>query len=281
MSAAAARARRRAARAAVLVLLPALVTPAAYAAAAPPPSDATALDLQQADRTARSPEARRALGEFLAHERQRSTVGTTSAPPRAPAADGPAVSQWQPAVPVHVLNPDFVTGVPGAPPIRTEAAASTAVVAGRAFTVKTAPRDGGWSVLAISSGDDEARHTRAAGPHRIAFLEPQTNAWYAWHDDTVDALDTAAEQMLGARSVSLADYRSAVHDRYHDKMPGSAYDAHGLGGGAPLPSAGAPGASARTTDIALPLALSGIAGCGVLAATWAACRHRPGPLRSR
>ncbi|MFJ8390880.1 hypothetical protein ACIQ9Q_41660 [Streptomyces sp. NPDC094438] len=260
------RARRRAAGAGLLMLP--LLLPVNTAVAVPQPSSsATALDLQQADQTARSPRARLALGEFLAHERQRATADPTRSLNQPPADDGAAPTSWQPAVPVHVLDPDFVTGTPGAPPVRTEAAASTVTTAaGQSVTIKTAPHEGQWTVLAISSGDDEARYARAAGPHRTAFLEPQANAWYAWRGDTVQPLDATAEQLLGAKSAPLADYQALVRTRYQDKMPGSAYAAEGLGGGVPTPSA-------HEMSSPLPLCLAGLTAVATLAAGWTASRR--------
>ncbi|WP_438297420.1 hypothetical protein [Streptomyces sp. HUAS TT7] len=86
----------------------------------------------------------------------------------------------------------------------------------------------------------------------------------------MEPLDTAAGQLLGAPSVSLAEYQALVNSRYQDKMPGTAYAAEGLGGGVPVAAPAADDA----TNSPLPLGLAAFTALATLATAWAATRRR-------
>ncbi|MFD9126887.1 hypothetical protein [Kitasatospora sp. NPDC059571] len=149
--------------------------------------------------------------------------------------------------------------------------ASKAVAAdGRAASVWTV-RDGtGWRVVNIASGGDEADYPAraAAGGGGTAFREPQIHAWYVLRGDRVLPLNDEARRSVGAGGVTLAAYRALVHGRYGDKLPGSAYDVSGAGGGY------GPQAAPAQRD-GLPLVPTGAAvGAVVLAGAGLAVRRR-------
>ena len=61
--------------------------------------------------------------------------------------------------------------------------------------------------------------------------EPQVNAWYAVRGDAVTVLDGSVTGLAAGTKLALADYRAELHQRYADKLSGSAYDRDGAGGG--------------------------------------------------
>ncbi|BDD74820.1 hypothetical protein [Streptomyces rubrogriseus] len=65
----------------------------------------------------------------------------------------------------------------------------------------------------------------------VVFREPQLNAWYRLADGQVVPLNEEARASVGAGGTGLASYQRLVHQRYADKMPGSAYDEGGYAGG--------------------------------------------------
>ncbi|MGP3691483.1 hypothetical protein ACTVZO_43800 [Streptomyces sp. IBSNAI002] len=214
-----------------LLLAPAPAASASASASAPSGHTAPAVDLVRASEPARLPGTAALLTAFLTADGLRSAGHGT--PPDEDSPPGPVTLGETRAV--HTLNPDFVRGLPGAPPARADAATTTATGAnGRTATVRTALAQGRWQVVAIASGDEEERYARAAGTNRTAFLEPQTNTWYAWNHgtDRVEPLDGAPGNGLGAAAgLSVAGYQRQVSERYATQLPGSAYDAEGLGGG--------------------------------------------------
>lgn len=134
-------------------------------------------------------------------------------------------------MPVYTLDAGFVSGVAGAPVARADFAATEVVAAdGQTASVWTVPQGGGWRVVNIASGSDETRYA-AQGAGGTVFREPQLNAWYVLRGGRVLPLDVEARDSVGAGGVTLAAYQKLVHQRYGDKLPGSAYDRAGKGGG--------------------------------------------------
>ncbi|MFD7029275.1 hypothetical protein ACFWAR_14695 [Streptomyces sp. NPDC059917] len=265
-------------------VLPAFVAAALLVLGAPTASAApaapTSVDLVRAREAAGAPHSLGAVEAFLAADHARSATGS-GGPPAARVPDREADAPAAPArlgatVAVHTLDPDFVRGLPGAGPARAEGAATTATGAtGRTATIRTAPTPAGdgWQVVSIGSGDEEERHARAAGPDRTAFLEPQTNTWYAWDGEVVEPLHPEAATVLGAAALPTAAYQRQVAARYADRLPGSPYDASGLAGGdAPATGGGDRGDPAPAT----PLALAALTGLALIAVGLAGTHRRGG-----
>ncbi|RKE20899.1 hypothetical protein [Streptomyces sp. TLI_171] len=247
--------RRRIARAAA-----ALTAAAALGLAAAPLAQAAAPLAQAADRPAalggadlaaargatRNPAVLDRLGHFFARKGVPPTQALgISAADEAKAATTAAPRFTGDTVPVYTLDAGFVAGRPGAQVAAVEFTATKAVAAdGQTASVWTAEQNGSWRVVNIASGGDETDYAaEAAADGGTAFREPQINAWYELKDGRVLPLDDAARRSVGT-GVTLAGYQRLVHQRYGDKLPGSAYDTSGKAGGfaadAPGPERGAP-----------------------------------------
>ncbi|WP_330258318.1 hypothetical protein OG586_05795 [Streptomyces murinus] len=246
-------------RTAVVALLAATalgaLTPAsAHAASAPAgfPAPFTTSATAQAREAASSPATLHTLSRFFAR------AGALKADAARPHLVGPSVT-------VYSLAPGFVAGRPGAPVAAPQFVASKAVSAdgqvASLWTVRTAQ---GWKVVNIATGGDETDYVGKAHGRGTVFQEPQIDAWYVVRDGRVLPLDPDARRAVGKAGASLADYQRLVHKKYGDKLPGSAYDRAGKGGGydgapaspptssadassVPASSADAPSASAATT----------------------------------
>ncbi|MEU3222742.1 hypothetical protein ABZ695_06225 [Streptomyces sp. NPDC006976] len=235
-------------------------TPAALAAAHDAATDATTLDT---------------LSRFFARE---GAVSEAAAAPRIEGA----------AVPVRTLSAGFVAGEPGAPIASLDYLASTAVSSdGQKASLWTLPepgRDGGYQVVNIATGDDEARYAAAGArklPGGIVFHEPQIDAWYVQKGSKVLPLDQDAVRAVGKEGTTVSAYRARVRAAYADKLPGSAYARKGEAGGygpaeaksAPAKPSGPAIAAAGGTDTALTAGSTAAAGgavavlalCGVTA----------------
>ncbi|BBC97525.1 hypothetical protein [Streptomyces griseofuscus] len=249
--------------------LGALTPTAAHAASAPAgfPAPFTASATAQAREAASSPATLHTLSRFFAR------AGTLKADAARPHLVGPSVT-------VYSLAPGFVAGHPGAPVAAPQFVASKAVSAdgqvASLWTVRTAQ---GWKVVNIATGGDETDYVGKAHGRGTVFQEPQIDAWYVVRDGRVLPLDPDARRAVGKAGVSLADYQRLVHKKYGDKLPGSAYDRAGKGGGydgataaPPMSSANAPSASAATatattstTTTAFTAAATAMAAAAVLA----------------
>lgn len=261
-------------RTAVVALLAATalgaLTPAAAHAASGPagfPAPFTASATAQAREAASSPATLHTLSRFFAR------AGALKADAARPHLVGPSVT-------VYSLAPGFVAGRPGAPVAAPQFVASKAVSAdgqvASLWTVRTAQ---GWKVVNIATGGDETDYVGKAHGRGTVFQEPQIDAWYVVRDGRVLPLDPDARRAVGKAGVSLADYQRLVHEKYGDKLPGSAYDRAGKGGGydgasaappassVPTSSAGAATATAATsrTSTAFTAAATGMAAAAVLA----------------
>ncbi|MFF8773787.1 hypothetical protein [Kitasatospora sp. NPDC015120] len=244
------------------------------------PEPVPAAELARARSAVQSPAVLDQVGRFFARKGVPPTgrlapgaAGEAEAAATAPRLAGDTV-------PVYTLDAAFVSGTPGAPVARAEFAASRVVAAdGQVASVWTVKQDGGWRVVNIATGGDEGDYAaRAAdGGGGTAFREPQINAWYVLRDGRVLPLDDEARRSVGESGVSLAAYQGLVRQRYGDKLPGSAYDRAGRGGGyepaAPQPAGGT----------ALPAATAAAAlGATALAGAGVALRRRAGaPARRR
>ncbi|GAA1219678.1 hypothetical protein GCM10009665_07190 [Kitasatospora nipponensis] len=247
---------------------------AQFQAPAAVPSD----DLAAAQAAVRTPAVLDQLGHFFA----RKGVPPNQSIQLGAAAEAQAAAQAAPrisgaTVPVYTLDAGFVTGTRGAPVARVDFTATKVVSAdGQAASVWAVRQNGGWQVVNIASGSDEndyAAQGTASGGGTV-FREPQVNAWYVLRGGRVLPLDAEARSSVGAGGVSLAAYQQLVHQRYGDKLPGSAYDKAGMGGG--FSAQAAPAATAAT---GLPVAaLTAAAALGVTALTGAglAARRRRG-----
>ncbi|MFF2041338.1 hypothetical protein ACFVVX_12980 [Kitasatospora sp. NPDC058170] len=276
----------KARRAAVTVLLAAglglAVTPAAHAdTPAGAPTPVTAAELAQARGAAQNPAVLDRLGHFFARKgvppTQQLTIGAAE---EARAATAAAPTLAGETVPVYTLDAAFVAGTPGVPVAKAEFTASRAVSAdGQVASVWTVKQGDTWQVVNIASGGDEGDYAaKAAAGGGTAFREPQLNAWYVLREGRVLPLDDEARRSVGASGVSLAAYQQLVHQRYGDKLPGSAYDRAGKGGGY-QPDATS-GAAADGGGTALP-AVTAAAALGVtaLAGAGIALRRRAGARR--
>ncbi|MFB7613469.1 hypothetical protein [Kitasatospora sp. NPDC056181] len=259
------------------------VTPAAHAeSGSGAPVPVTAEELAQARGAAQSPAVLEQLGRFFARRgvppTKQSTIGAAEEA-RAAGAAAPRLSGD--TVPVYTLDAAFVAGTPGAAVAKAEFTASRAVSAdGQVASVWTVKQGGSWRVVNIASGGDENDYAaRAAGSGGgTAFREPQLNAWYVLRDGRVLPLDDEARRSVGAAGVSLAAYQNLVRQRYGDKLPGSAYDRAGKGGGyqpdATVQEAAQGGGTALpAVTAAAALGVTALAGGGV------ALRRRAGARR--
>ncbi|MET8543405.1 hypothetical protein ABZW03_22570 [Kitasatospora sp. NPDC004799] len=239
--------------------------PAAPAAHAAAPAPVPAAELAQARGAVQDPAVLDKVGHFFARKgvppTQQLTIGAAE---EARAASASAPRLVGDTVPVYLLDPGFVAGTPGAPVAKAEFTASKVVAAdGQSASVWTVRQDGDWKVVNIASGGDESDYAaEAAGSGGgTAFREPQVNAWYVLRDGRVLPLDDEARRSVGAGGVTLAAYQQLVHQRYGDKLPGSAYDRAGTGGGyqvdaAPL-SGAAPELVAEPRSAAAPQSAGG------------------------
>ncbi|MFJ8622631.1 hypothetical protein ACIRD3_07265 [Kitasatospora sp. NPDC093550] len=225
-----------AARTLAPLVLPILAPAFALAAAAPAhaqstpvPATASAADLSAARQAAQDPQLLDTLGRFFARKGVPPTGPATDEEVLAAKAAAPALTGA--TIPVYHLDPAFVTGTPGTQPAKLVYLATKAVSAdGQAATVWTAPRDGSWRVVNIASGSEEEDYAARADGATV-FTEPQIHATYAVHGDHVLPLNAEAARSIGADGTTLAFYQRLVRHRYADKLPGSAYDRAGIGGG--------------------------------------------------
>ncbi|MER6030965.1 hypothetical protein [Streptomyces sp. NPDC001851] len=244
--------------AAVVVLaattaLGALSPAAAHAVAAGGfPAPFTAADTAQAREAASTPASLLTLSRFFARD---GAIARSAARPH---LVGPSVT-------VYFLDPGFVAGRPGAPVADRQFVASKAVCAdGQVASVWTARTAKGWKVVNIATGGDETDYVSEAHGLGTVFREPQIDAWYVVRDGRVLPLDTDARRAVGKGGVTLAAYQRLVHRKYGDKLPGSAYDRAGEGGGyggtAAPPRASDPTAGTAVTAGAAATAVAALLG---------------------
>ncbi|MGW7528882.1 hypothetical protein [Streptomyces sp. NPDC054783] len=202
----------------------------------PPPF--TTADTAQAREAASTPATLLTLSRFFARD---GAIAQSAARPH---LLGPSVT-------VYFLDPRFVAGRPSAPVADPQFVASRAVSAdGQVASVWTVRTAKGWKVVNIATGGDETEYVSRAHGMGTVFREPQIDAWYVVRDGRVLPLDPDARRAVGKAGVTLAAYQRLVHAKYGDKLPESAYDRAGEGGGyggtaAPPRAAAIPAATAR------------------------------------
>ncbi|MFB7665190.1 hypothetical protein ACFC1R_14720 [Kitasatospora sp. NPDC056138] len=263
--------------AAALGLATAPLAPAADGVGAPRP--VAAADLAAARSAVQAPAVQGRLSHFFARKGvpPNQSLGITAADEaRAAARAAPRLSGA--TVPVYTLDAAFVQGTAGAPVARPDFVASKVVAGdGQTASVWTVRQGSGWRVVNIASGGDETDYPAraAAGGGGTAFREPQVNAWYVLRGGRVLPLDDEARRSVGAAGVSLAEYRTLVHRRYADKLPGSGYDRAGEGGGYRLGAEPGGSTGPAGTGAGVPLLLAGSAlGATALAGAGLAARRR-------
>ncbi|MEY9947275.1 hypothetical protein [Kitasatospora sp. GAS1066B] len=264
---------RRAVTAAVLAAGAGLLaTPLAQAdAPGSAPAAVPQSDLAAAHGAVQAPAVLDQLGRFFAHDTVPPAQRVQPAQHLAAAPDAAAAPRLVGAtVPVYTLDPAFVAGAKGAAVARPDfTATEVATPDGRTASVWTVRQNGGWRVVNIASGSDETDYAAlgAAGGGGTVFREPQVNAWYVLRGGRVLPLDAEARSSVGAGGVGLAAYQKLVHQRYGDKLPGSAYDKAGLGGGFSATGAtAAAGAGSATGAVDVP-AVTAAAALGLTALT--------------
>ncbi len=240
----------------------ALLAVAGPAGAAPSAVSGTpsAAEAQAAHQAADTPQVHRLLAGFFADRGQPAKPANAAHRDAVAATMNPTLAT---TVPVYYLSPGFVKGdsatVADLAYMATDAVSSD----GQHATVWTV-RDKagtGWVEMNIASGDNELRYARQAG-NGVVFREPQVNAWYTISSGRVVPLNESARMSVGTDGASMGEYQKLVHDRYADKMAGSAYvKKHTIGGNwLPKPAAkpvAAPQHSGSTT--LLPMLLAGFA----------------------
>jgi len=159
-------------------------------------------------------------------------------------------------VPVYEPTEAFVAGKSDVPAALAYVAVPARTGDGTAATVWAERQGPAWAVVNVASGDYERQYAQAAAGGYLLH-EPQVNAWYAVHGDAVTVLDGSVTGLAAGSKLSLAEYRTALHERYADKLPGSAYDRDGAGGGYGGRERAVPAADPGDVP-ALPFVLGGV-----------------------
>jgi hypothetical protein len=148
------------------------------------------------------------------------------------AAAAAQVANADPRTQVAVYEPTaaFVAGTSDVPAALAYVAVPARTGDGTTATVWAERQGPAWTVVNVASGDYEQRYAQAAAGGYLLH-EPQVNAWYAVHGDAVTVLDGSVTGLAAGTKLTVRDYRAALHRRYADKLPGSAYDRDGAGGG--------------------------------------------------
>lgn len=152
--------------------------------------------------------------------------------PGAPAAAAANSANADPRTQVPVYEPTagFVSGTSDVPAALAYVAVPARTGDGTTATVWAERQGAAWTVVNVASGDYERKYAAAAAGGYLLH-EPQVNAWYAVRGDAVTVLDGSVTGLAAGTQLALADYRAQLHQRYADKLPGSAYDRDGAGGG--------------------------------------------------
>ena len=133
-------------------------------------------------------------------------------------------------VPVYEPTAGFVSGTSDVPAALAYVAVPARTGDGTTATVWAERQGAAWTVVNVASGDYEQKYAAAAAGGYLLH-EPQVNAWYAVRGDAVTVLDGSVTGLAAGTKLALADYRAQLHQRYADKLSGSAYDRDGAGGG--------------------------------------------------
>ncbi|MDS0139527.1 MULTISPECIES: hypothetical protein [unclassified Amycolatopsis] len=234
---------RKAMGVAVLAGAAMLTTDAAASAASGPEGAPTAADTAAIGRVTGGPDTLGRLAETKFPGSHAATVARQSADPRT-------------QVPVYEPTAAFVAGKSDVPAALAYVAVPAKTGDGTPATVWAERQGPAWTVVNVASGDYERQYAQAAAGGYLLH-EPQVNAWYAVHGDAVTVLEGSVTGLAAGTKLSLADYRAALHRRYADKLPGSAYDRDGAGGGYGGRERAVPAADPGDVP-ALPFVLGGV-----------------------
>jgi hypothetical protein len=172
-----------------------------------------------------------AIGQVTGGQATLGRLATTKFPgSHAAAAAAQQTADPRTQVPVYEPTAAFVTGKSDVPAALAYVAVPARTGDGTAATVWAERQGAAWTVVNVASGDYERQYAQAAAGGYLLH-EPQVNAWYSVHGDVVTVLEGSVTGLAAGTKVSLQDYRTALHGRYADKLPGSAYDREGAGGG--------------------------------------------------
>ncbi|MDQ7804775.1 hypothetical protein Q5425_13595 [Amycolatopsis sp. A133] len=171
-----------------------------------------------------------AIGQVTGGPATLGRLATTKFPGARAAAAAQQAADPRTQVPVYEPTAAFVAGKSDVPAALAYVAVPARTGDGATATVWAERQGPAWTVVNVASGDYERQYAQAAAGGYLLH-EPQVNAWYAVHGDTVTVLDGSVTGLAAGTQLSLRDYRAALHERYSDKLPGSAYDRDGAGGG--------------------------------------------------
>ncbi|MEU7784630.1 hypothetical protein [Amycolatopsis sp. NPDC049159] len=235
---------RKAMGAAVLAGAAMLATTGAASAADGPTGTPTAADTA-------------AIGQLTGSQATLGRLASTKFPgARAAAAVNAAKADPRTQVAVYEPTAAFVEGKSDVPAELAYVAVPARTGDGAEATVWAERQGPAWTVVNVASGDYEQRYAQAAAGGYLLH-EPQVNAWYAVHGDAVTVLDGSVTGLAAGTKLALTDYRAALHRRYADKLPGSAYDRDGAGGGYGGRERAVPATDSGDVPV-LPFALGGV-----------------------
>jgi hypothetical protein len=207
---------RKAMGAAVLAGAAMLTTAGAADAAAGPAGAPTAADTA-------------AIGQVTGGRATLDRLASTKFP-GAHAAAAAAAADPRTQVAVYEPTAAFVAGASDVPAALAYVAVPARTGDGTTATVWAERQGAAWTVVNVASGDYERQYAQAAAGGYLLH-EPQVNAWYAVHGDAVTVLDGSVTGLAAGTKLTVTDFRAALQRRYADKLPGSAYDRDGAGGG--------------------------------------------------
>lgn len=171
-----------------------------------------------------------AIGQLTGARATLDRLATTKFPGTHATMANPAAADPRTQVPVYEPTAAFVAGASDVPAALAYVAVPARTGDGTTATVWAERQGPAWTVVNVASGDYEQKYAQAAAGGYLLH-EPQVNAWYAVHGDVVTVLDGSVTGLAAGTKLNLAAYRAALHERYADKLPGSAYDRDGAGGG--------------------------------------------------
>ncbi|MEA5364973.1 hypothetical protein VA596_35945 [Amycolatopsis sp., V23-08] len=196
-----------------------------------------------------------AIGQLTGGRATLDRLASTKFPGAHAAVAAAATADPKTQVAVYEPTAAFVTGTSDVPAALAYVAVPARTGDGTAATVWAERQGPSWTVVNVASGDYEQKYAAAAAGGYLLH-EPQVNAWYAVRGDAVTVLDGSVTGVAAGTKLVLADYRAALHRRYADKLPGSAYDRDGAGGGYGGRERAVPAAAPDTVPV-LPFAVGG------------------------
>ncbi|MGW5721107.1 hypothetical protein ACWEVP_33370 [Amycolatopsis sp. NPDC003865] len=196
-----------------------------------------------------------AIGQVAGGRQTLDRLAGTKFPGARAAASSSADADPRTQVAVYEPTAAFVAGTSDVPAALAYVAVPARTGDGTTATVWAERQGAAWTVVNVASGDYERKYAEASAGGYLLH-EPQVNAWYAVHGDTVTVLDGSVTGLAAGTRLALADYRAQLHRRYADKLPGSAYDRDGAGGGYGGRERAVPAADADGVPV-LPFVLGG------------------------